>query len=197
MPSSSFKEARYLIRLANERAHTPLEQAELLKKVRELLAPHKGKAINLRVSPKAIEFDLFIAPDADVREFVSTLSPLGEMLTCKRLDVPPLPIDPLAIVTEARHLFNEHRFWEVHEVLEGLWKELKGPEKELVQGLILVAAALVHVQKNEPDPVWKMMADALRRLKNQPDTYWGWDVANFRDHFARALAAKKIEIPTV
>ncbi len=197
MPASNIKEARYLIRLANERPHTPLEQSDLLKKIRELLAPQKGKAINLRVSPSAIEFDLFIAPDADVHEFVSSLEALGKMLTCKRLDLPPGPVDPVAIVTEARHLFNEQRFWEVHEVLEGLWKELKGPDKELVQGLIIAAAALVHVQKNEPDPVWKMMADALHRLKNQPDTYWGWDVAKFRNHFTRVLASNKIEIPTV
>ena len=119
------------------------------------------------------------------------------MLTSKRLDLPPPKNEPAAIVTEARQLFNEHRFWEVHEVLEGLWKELKGPEKELVQGLIIAAAALVHVQKNEPNPVGKMMAEALRRLKNQPDTYYGWDVAKFRDHFARLAAEKKIEIPTV
>ena len=197
MLSSPIKEARYLIRLANERAHTPIEQTDLLKKVRELLVPQKAKAINLRVSPTAIEFDLFIEPDADVREFTSTLEPLGKLLTCKRLDLPPGPVSPVAIVSEARQLFNEQRFWEVHEVLEGLWKELKGSEKELVQGLIIAAAALVHVQKNEPNPVWKMLADALRRLKNQPEKYLGWDVKTFRDHFARVVDARKIEIPTV
>jgi predicted metal-dependent hydrolase len=100
-------------------------------------------------------------------------------------------------VSEARRLFNEHRFWEVHEVLEGLWKELKGSEKELVQGLILVAAALVHVQKDEWPPVWTMLADALRRLAGQPDSYYGWDVAKFRNRFEKILAQKKIEFPTV
>ena len=109
----------------------------------------------------------------------------------------PLPIDAPAIVAEARRLFNEHRFWEVHEVLEGLWKELSGPEKDLVQGLILVAAALVHVQKNEWEPVWTMLADALRRIGSGRDDYYGWDIQKFRAHFAQILAAKKIEIPTV
>ncbi len=86
---------------------------------------------------------------------------LGEIVTCKRLDVPPLPVVPQQVVDEARQLFNEHRFWEVHEVLEGLWKELSGSEKQLVQGLILVAASLVHAQKDEEAVMWKMLADAL------------------------------------
>src|SRR5262249_22589033 len=150
--------------------------------------PLGGKAINLRVSPSAIEFDLFIAPEEDMSKFSSALKRLGKVITCKRLDISPPPVEPSAVVAEARHLFNEQRFWEVHEVLEGLWKELhKGPEKELVQGLILTAAALVHVQKDEWSPVWTMLADAMRRLEEQPDTYYGWDIARFRDYFARAL----------
>jgi hypothetical protein len=197
MPPPKIKEARYLIRLANERSHTPLEQTQLLKQVRELLPTQKAKAINLRVSPAAIEFDLFIPFDANAHDYVSSLQGLGAMLTCKRLDLPTMPVDPVVAITEARHLFNEQRFWEVHEVLEGLWKELRGSEKELVQGLIIAAAALVHVQKNEPDPVWKMLEDAMRRLKNKPDHYLGWDVKKFRDHFTRVLDTKKIEIPTV
>ncbi len=191
------KDARYLIRLFHSGSHRPAHQASLLKSVRELVNPLGGKAINLRVSPSAIEFDLFIAPDEEVSKFSSALKPLGKVVTCKRLDIAPPPVEPSAVVAEARRLFNEQRFWEVHEVLEGLWKELRGPEKELVQGLILTAAALVHVQKDEGPPVWTMLSDAMWRLHGQPDTYYGWDVAKFRNHFAQVLAKKNIEIPTV
>jgi hypothetical protein len=191
------KDARYLIRIAHSGAFQPSNQADLLTQARELVVPIKGKAINLRVSRFAIELDLFIDQGEEANRYVSVLKRLGKVVTCKRLDVPPPPVEAQAIVTEARRLFNEERFWEVHEVLEGLWKELEGTEKQLVQGLILVAAALVHVQKDEWPPVWTMLADALRRLEGQPDTYYGWDVAKFRRHFAQVLAAKKIEIPTV
>jgi hypothetical protein len=190
-------DARYLIRIAHSGSFQPLDQADLLSKARALMVPIKGKAINLRVSRSAIELDLFIAPEEDVNRFVSVLKRLGKVITCKRLDVPPPPIDPPAIVSEARRLFNEQRFWEVHEVLEGLWKEVRGTEKQLVQGLILVAAALVHVQKNEWPPVWTMLADALQRLEGQPEAYYGWDVAKFRKQFAHVLGDKKIEFPTV
>ena len=98
---------------------------------------------------------------------------------------------------EARRLFNVQRFWHVHEELEKIWLKRQGREKELLQGLILVAAALVHYQKNEMPVVWPMLERALSRLEGQPDTYYGWDVAKFRNHFQNVLAQKKIEIPTV
>jgi hypothetical protein len=191
------KEARYLIRLANRNARKPSDQAALLQQVRALALPTKGKAINLRVTPVALEFDLFCPPEMDVEPFLSLLKPLGKVITRKRLDLPPPPVNPQSIVAEARQLFNEHRFWEVHEVLEGLWKTLKDPAKRLVQGLILVAAALVHVQKNEMKVVWLMLERALACLENQPPDYYGWDVAKFRDHFLRVLAQKNIDFPTV
>jgi hypothetical protein len=191
------KEARYLVRIAHVEKHKPTDQADLLAKARALAAPLRGKAINLRVSPVAFEFDLFCSPEVDVRSFIEVFQTLGEVITCKRLDVPPGPVDPQQMVDEARQLFNEHRFWEVHEVLEGLWKELKGTEKNLVQGLILMAAALVHAQKDEDEVMRMMLADALKRLEGQPERYYGWDIEKFRKHFARVLAAKNLDFPTV
>ena len=193
----SVKDVRYLIRVAQKGTFVPSQQADLLSRVRSWVSALSGKAINLRVSSVAVEFDLFIPEEVDVQHILPVLSPLGEVLTCKRLDLPPPTIDPTTVVSEARHLFNEYRFWEVHEVLEGLWKNCRGTEKELVQGLIIAAAALVHVQKDEWGPVWTMLADAMRRLAGAPESYYGWDVARFRNHFARVLEKKVIEIPTV
>ncbi len=191
------KDARYLIRIANSPAHKPSDQANLLAQARVLADPIEGKVINLRVSPVAMEFDLFCSPAADTASFRDVFKSLGPMITCKRLDLPPGLIPAQKIVDEARQLFNEQRFWEVHEVLEGLWKEIKSSEKQLVQGLILIAAALVHAQKDEESVMWKMIADAFGRLEGQPDQYYGWNIRTFREHFARVLAAKKLEIPTV
>lgn len=44
-------------------------------------------------------------------------------------------------------LFREEKFFEAHEVLEGLWRETRGPEREFYHGLIQLAASLVHFQK--------------------------------------------------
>ena len=43
--------------------------------------------------------------------------------------------------------FNAELFFEAHEVLEDLWRETKGPERDFYHGLIQVAAAYVHVQR--------------------------------------------------
>jgi predicted metal-dependent hydrolase len=105
--------------------------------------------------------------------------------------------EPRAIVEEGRRLFNEGRFWHVHEVLEELWLARQGKEKELLQGLILVAASLVHAGHHKMDVAWPMLERALAKLEDQPDDYLGWNVREFREHFARAMASRKLEIPTV
>ena len=76
-------------------------------------------------------------------------------------------------------------------MLEGLWKERQGSEKQLIQGLILTAAALVHWQKNEVKVVWPMLEDAMRRMENQPADYFGWNIAALRKHFLDAISSSR------
>src|SRR5271154_751462 len=119
-------EARYVIRLTKSPTTTPADQATLLQKVRECVRPLNGQAMNLRVSHHALEFDLFFPADRDVKYFLSALQRVGPTLTYRRLDVPPTPVDPSSVIAESRSLFNEERYWEAHEVLEGLWKQTQG-----------------------------------------------------------------------
>ncbi len=105
--------------------------------------------------------------------------------------------EPQVIVDEGRRLFNEGRFWHVHEVLEELWLVRQGEEKELLQGLILVAASLVHAGNQKMEVAWPMLERALKKLEGQPALYYGWDIQAFRDHFAKALADKTLVIPRV
>ena len=51
------------------------------------------------------------------------------------------------LIKDGIFYFNNERFWECHEAFEGAWKQCTGDEKELIQGLILVAAALVHLSE--------------------------------------------------
>ncbi|MGI8424644.1 MAG: DUF309 domain-containing protein [Chloroflexota bacterium] len=44
--------------------------------------------------------------------------------------------------------FNGGRFFECHETLEEIWQEEQGPVRDLYKGLIQVAAAFVHVTRN-------------------------------------------------
>ena len=47
-------------------------------------------------------------------------------------------------VIKSTKLFNKKKFFRFHEVLEQVWLETKGPEREFLQGLIQVGAAFVH-----------------------------------------------------
>lgn len=66
---------------------------------------------------------------------------------------------------DARYLgyfecFNLGQFYEAHDVLEDLWLlDKKGPEGNFYKGLIQLAGAFVHLQKNRLGP-----SDALFKL---------------------------------
>jgi predicted metal-dependent hydrolase len=104
---------------------------------------------------------------------------------------------PGEVIAEARSLFNEQRFWEVHEVLEGLWKKAAGSEKQLLQGIILTAAALVHAQKDETAVIFTMLNDAARRFEKQPASYYGLDVRHFTRALKKAILTKNLHFPTI
>lgn len=56
--------------------------------------------------------------------------------------------------------FNRGQFYEAHDVLEALWLKERGrPDDRFYKGLIQLAGAFVHLQKNRLRP-----ADALFRL---------------------------------
>ncbi len=114
-----------------------------------------------------------------------------------------LPSDAPMLLTKADKLtlgmeyFNNERFWECHEVLEGVWKNTHQGEKELVQGIILVAAALVHYQKNETDICLSILKRAVEKFSNAGGKYYSIDVDLIRKKIAEMISTKKIEIFTI
>jgi len=185
------KEARYLIRLGNEARYQPGEIPTLRAALRRLAEPSGGRVRNLRVTPLALEFDLFLEGD-DLDPFFRAWAPLGEKLTAKRLDGAPVRREFARVLEEARALFNEERFWEVHEALEDPWRAASGETKAWLQGLILAAAALVHFQKDEAGVGWRMMEDAIGRLEKAPTRCPSWDLAGLRLHYKDALSRRKM-----
>jgi hypothetical protein len=62
-------------------------------------------------------------------------------------------------------LFNRQKFYEAHEVLEHLWlKDRQGPNGAFYKGLIQLAGAFVHLQKNHPQPAASLFKLALANL---------------------------------
>ena len=88
-------------------------------------------------------------------------------------------------------LFNEERYWESHEALESVWLNASGREKELLQGLILIAAALVHMQKDEDAVAVSILSRAVEKFRNSSGLYLGIEIAKLEETIRSMIASCK------
>lgn len=140
----------------------------------------------------ALEVDVFTPSVQDFELFVATLEPLAKVEFTKNLDEVP-PFKPKEeVLEEAVRYFNSERYWECHETLESVWRPAKGEEKRLVQGIILVCAALVHEQRGEPDVALGIYRRALPQIAWPERRYNGIDVPALRKHVEKSLALGKL-----
>jgi len=171
--------ARYLIRLANEKMFTGKDAQSLASKIRELLGS-RGAIGNLRVSKRAIEFDLFAEDTGELEERLKLLEKqISKRVTVKLLDKILRPMEKKEVLREGVNLFNEERYWESHELLEQAWQPARGVERDTVHGMILAAAALVHHQKDRDRVSLGMLERALAKLDGQ-EVYEGIDIGKLR-----------------
>ena len=171
--------ARYLIRLVNENMFAGKDAHSLASKIRELLGSREAIG-NLRVSTRAIEFDLFAEDKAVLEEKLKLLEKqISKRATVKLLDKVPSLMGKSEVLREGVNLFNEERYWESHELLEQAWQPARGVERDTVHGMILVAAALVHHQKDRDKVSLGMLKRGLAKLDNQ-EVYEGIDIGSFR-----------------
>lgn len=185
--------ARYLARIANTAGYQPRDARDIARKIREMLGSREVIG-NLRVSSQAVEFDLF-ASDARELEFRRSVlsSEIGRMVTLKPLDQPAsFTREKLEVLREGILLFNQERFWECHEVLEQIWHPAKGPERDIIQGLILTAAALVHAQKDENDVSITMLKKAEAKLGTE-GSYEGVELNQIRQNIGHMLESEHPE----
>ena len=176
---------RYLVRLTNDRAYSPKDVRTLQEKIRTRLGSHE-KIGNLRVSSSAIEFDLF-EDQADLERSKNELeSRISQVITLRPIDNRPSTKNAEETLREGVKLFNEERFWESHEALEEIWHPAKGADRNIIQGLILTAAAFVHYQKNETDVFISILGRALERLGSTND-YRNINVRLLRSEIERIL----------
>lgn len=69
-------------------------------------------------------------------------------------------------------LFNGRKFFEAHEVLEHIWlKDKHGPNGAFYKGLIQLAGAFVHLQKNRLPPAAALFKLALANLEKYPPAH--------------------------
>jgi predicted metal-dependent hydrolase len=74
--------------------------------------------------------------------------------------------------------FNDQLFYEAHDVLEELWlPDRHGPNGDFYKGLIQLAGAFVHLQKERLQPAAALFKLARTNLAKYPATHERLDVA--------------------
>jgi hypothetical protein len=142
-----------------------------------------------RISKKYIELDTSI-PENNLDELVQKLSSIGALDHAKHVVDEVFEKDDA--INQGIYYFNNERFWECHEVFEGIWINTNGEEKFLLQGLILVAAALVHYQKNEDNVCINIFNRALEKLEHSKGVYYNIDLDRIKKVISEMIISKKI-----
>lgn len=83
-------------------------------------------------------------------------------------------------LAEAVRLFNEREYFDCHDVLEELWGETLGEDRDFLQGLLHAAVSLFHLSEGNPAGAHKMHVSSLRYLSRYPDRFQGVDLAQLR-----------------
>jgi predicted metal-dependent hydrolase len=107
--------------------------------------------------------------------------------------------------------FNDQLFYEAHDVLEELWlADRRGPNGDFFKGLIQLAGAFVHLQKDRLRPSAALFKLARTNLQKYPpvheqlavkavlaliETWLGWlEAGGFNENPLGSQAAPKLSV---
>ena len=135
----------------------------------------------------ALELDIFCPTGADFETFLAAAEPIAGTEFVTDLNRAPEHLTDDDVLSKARGLFNAERYWECHEVLEGLWRREHGEQKRVLQGIILVCAAYVHHQKGEEEVALGVLGRGEKLLASPLQRYGVFDLQGVRTEVLRML----------
>jgi hypothetical protein len=89
------------------------------------------------------------------------------------------PLEPREIdrlFRDGVSLFNGGRYWHAHEAWETLWRAAPDDERDFYQGLIQIAAGLLHLQRRNARGARNKLGEGLARLDRYQPLHHGIDV---------------------
>jgi len=90
-----------------------------------------------------------------------------------RLDIikwdPPeeVPYDLDRNIKNFKKYVENEEYWYAHEEIEAIWSNSKGGNREIIQNIILLLAAMVHYQMNKQESFKKLFSTSLNELKEK------------------------------
>ena len=185
---------RYMIHLQNK-SHTAKDATVLLYRAREIVEDNEVIVRDARVSRKYIEFDTSMPDSAAIDDIVGKLESISPIASYEH--VIERHMEKEQAIKHAIQLFNDEKYWGAHEALESVWKGTSGNEKNILNGIILIAAAFVHDEKDEPGVCISILERAMKKLDGASGTYQGIDVDRVAELTAKIINSRKIERFTI
>jgi uncharacterized protein len=190
---------RYLVYLDNKNNYLPTNSASVLYSLRMLLQNYNHAVVrDIRISSYFIEIDVSTQDNtslsADDLNFFEPINILGSLIRLEELNEVTDFISPEDAVMSAVFLFNMERYWKSHEVLESVWKNSKGQTKNLLNGLILVDAAYVHLQKGENTIFFSILNRSLEKFKDYSEYFYDINMEILLKDIHKMILTKKVSI---
>jgi uncharacterized protein len=92
----------------------------------------------------------------------------------RRGRTPPLDAtEAERLFREGVALFNGVRYWHAHEAWETVWRAAPDDERDFYQGLIQVAAGLLHLQRRNLRGARNKLAEGLDKLRRYEPAHQG------------------------
>jgi len=86
------------------------------------------------------------------------------------------PLDPFQaerLFREGVALFNGARYWHAHEAWETLWRAAEDKDRDFYQGLIQIAAGLLHLQRRNTRGARNKLSEGLVKLRRYQPAHRG------------------------
>ena len=190
---------RYLVYLSNKQTQKqkPNDSKDILQKLRLMLEIYSNneEIRDIRVSSYFLELD--IGTDQNTiflynnEDFLSSIRSIGEFLFIEDITEERKNRSTEETISSAIFLFNMERFWKSHEVLENAWKDAFGSTKRLLNGIILVDAAYVHLQKGELDIYFSILRRSLDKFREPPEVLFNINMKFLVKSIENILSEKK------
>ena len=98
---------------------------------------------------------------------------------------------------EAVRLFNAGEWYACHDGFEELWHETQGPCRKVLQGILQIAVAHLHLERGNRRGATVLLGEGLGRLHNAGPTQLGLDLEQLRlQARARLQALQQAQDPT-
>src|SRR5918996_1601051 len=185
---------RYMLHLQNTVPYTSKHATILLHRARELVEP-EASIRDARISKKYIEFDTSITEGMDVKMIIARVEAIAPLAGYEEIIERHMEKDKA--IKRAVQLFNDERYWEAHETLEYVWKNATGTEKEILNGIILIAAAFVHDEKDEQNVCISILQRARKKLDRASGIYHGIDTNRIAQMISEIINTGRVERFTI